>query len=461
MIKDIFELQKENFKNNNNVSIEERNNRLDKLSDLIKDNKEEIVAAIKKDFGNRSEDETYIAEIIPSLNGIRYIKKNLKKWMKPSRRDVEMFMQPAEAKVVFQPLGVVGIMVPWNYPLMLAVVPMSYALSAGNNVLVKMSEYTPEFSNLFERLISEYFKDDVVSVINGDSKVAEEFSKLPFDHLLFTGSTAIGKKVMENSAKNLTPVTLELGGKSPAIIAPDFDVSVAVDRICFGKSFNSGQTCISPDYVLVHEDKVDEFVEKYKETFNRFFPEYEKNDDYTSIINEIQMKRLENYIQDAKDKGADVIPMVDNIDKNSKKMPPYLVLNTNNKMLVGKEEIFGPILPILTYKDMREVKELVEANDKPLAIYLFTNDKKCQREYENNTLSGGLCINDTLSHIVVDDIPFGGVGNSGMGHYHGHEGFLTFSKSKGVFKKSSPFVSKVLNPPYNSLLIRVLNKILN
>lgn len=460
MLCDTLKIQKEYFAKNNNTSLKYRIQLLDNLRNMVKENEKKIVKAIQEDFTHRSESETYIAEIIPSLNGIKYIKKNLKKWMEISQRDVEIFMRPAQAKVIYQPLGNIGIIVPWNYPLFLALGPLSYALCAGNTAMIKMSEHTPHFSSLFQDLISSYFDPEIVAVINGNNFVAQEFSSLPFDHILFTGSTPVGKKVMESASKNLTPVTLELGGKSPTVIDKDYNLKEAVERICFGKSFNAGQTCISPDYVFVHENQIKDFIQKYRETFNTFFPDYENNKDYTAIINNSQKERLMNYLEDARKKGAEVHEMVENVNNSNEKMPPYLLTGVLDNMLVQQEEIFGPILPIISYKEVDEVKDFISNRERPLAIYLFSNDKKLQHYFENFSHSGGLCVNDTLMHVAVDDMPFGGIGHSGMGHYHGHEGFLTFSKAKGVFKKNITLTSKVLNPPYSPLLIKLLYKIL-
>lgn len=460
MLEETLKRQQIYFSKNNHTTFEQRIKQLNRIRRMIKNNEKAIIESIQTDFRNRSEEETYIAEIIPSLHGIKYIKKNLKKWMKTSQRDIEFFMQPAQAKVIYQPLGTVGIMVPWNYPLFLAIGPLIYAIAAGNTAMIKMSEFTPHFSALFKQLVSEYFDSDYICVVNGDHTVAQEFSSLPFDHLLFTGSTAIGKKVMKSAADNLTPVTLELGGKSPTVIDKDYNLQDAIERICFGKSFNAGQTCISPDYVLIHESQVDEFIKRYKKTFNEFFPDYSNNENYTAIINDLQRKRLGKYLEDAKSKGANVYPMVDVIDDRSPKMPLHILTQTTDEMLVRKEEIFGPILPLVTYQTISEAKEFIESHHRPLAIYLFSNNKELETEYEHFSHSGGLCINDTLMHVAVDDIPFGGIGHSGMGHYHGYEGFLTFSKAKGVFKKHFTISSKVLNPPYNSKLVKVLYKIL-
>lgn len=454
-----FDDQKDAFRKNPMPTLEQRKDHLKTLKSVLLKNQDRFIDAINKDFSSRSEDETLLAEIMPAVQGINYALKNLSKWMKPSKRHVSMLFQPATNKVHYQPLGVVGVIVPWNYPLFLAVGPLTGALAAGNRVMIKMSEYTPETSNLFKEIIEDIFPENLVSVTTGDADVAIEFSKKPWGHLLFTGSTAVGKHVMRAAADNLTPVTLELGGKSPAIISPDVPMNDAAERIAFGKSFNVGQTCVAPDYVLCPSDRVEQFVESFKTRFATMYPTLKENNDFTSIIDERQRDRLKGYIDDAINKGATVIevnPANEDFKQGTRKMPIHLILNANDQMLVMQEEIFGPILPIVTYNQIDEAINFINDRPHPLALYYFGYDKRAQQHILDNTHSGGVCINDTLMHVAQDDMPFGGVGTSGMGHYHGEEGFRTFSSAKGVFAKQRINSGKVIHPPHGSVLHKAI-----
>lgn len=431
---------------------------LDNLCKLLIDNQNAIIEAINNDFGNRSKDETLLAELMPSVQNIHYCKKNLKRWMRPQKRNVGLAFQPAKARVMYQPLGVVGIIVPWNYPLFLAIGPLACALAAGNRVMLKMSEYTPAFSALFKSLIERYFPADLVRVETGDASIAAEFSTLPFAHLLFTGSTAVGYHVMRAAAENLTPVTLELGGKSPAIIGHDMPMPEIMQRLLFGKTMNAGQTCVAPDYVLVPSSRIDEFIAQAKITFSHLFPSITDNADYTSIINERHLARLQDYLDDAISKGGVVIPLGQN-EKDDRRMPLHLILQVNDDMRVMQDEIFGPILPVLSYNSLDQALSYIQERPKPLALYYFGYQKTQQHYVLEQTLAGGVCINDTLSHVAQEDLPFGGVGASGMGHYHGHEGFLTFSKAKPVFSKQRFNGAKVIYPPYGGFILKMVYRL--
>ncbi|MBL0951536.1 MAG: coniferyl aldehyde dehydrogenase, partial [Pseudomonas sp.] len=425
-----FALQRSAFAANPMPSAEQRIQWLKSLSELLTQQQDALIAAISQDFSNRSADETLLAELMPSLHGIHYASKRIKKWMKPSRRSVGLQFMPASAKVVYQPLGVVGIIVPWNYPLFLAIGPLTGALAAGNRVMIKMSESTPVTSQLVKDLLARIFPEDLVSVALGEAEVGMAFSKLPFDHLLFTGATSIGKHVMRAAAENLTPVTLELGGKSPAIVSADVPLEHAAERIAFGKTLNAGQTCVAPDYVLVPRDRLDGFVAAYRDVVQRFYPQLKDNPDYTAIINERQLARLTGYLQDAQAKGARIVPIYP--EAQGRRLPQSLVLDVTDDMKLMQDEIFGPLLPVVPYDRIEDAFAYVNARPRPLALYYFGYDKREQQRVLHETHSGGVCLNDTLLHVAQDDMPFGGVGPSGMGHYHGHEGFLTFSKAKGV-----------------------------
>ncbi|MWV11120.1 aldehyde dehydrogenase family protein [Pseudomonas sp. R-28-1W-6] len=449
--------QRAAFRANPMPAAEQRRAWLKALRAMLVDEQQALIEAVSRDFSNRSADETLLAEIMPSLHGIDYASKRLGKWMKPSRRQVGVAFQPASAKVVYQPLGVVGVIVPWNYPLYLAFGPLIGALAAGNRVMIKMSESTPATSQLVKELLAKVFPEDMVSVVLGEAEVGQAFSRLPFDHLLFTGSTSIGRHVMRAAADNLVPVTLELGGKSPAIVSADVPLADAAERIAFGKTMNAGQTCVAPDYVLVPQARVEGFVAAYRNVVQRFYPTLANNPDYTAIINERQLGRLQGYVSDAESKGAQVIPLLG--DDQGRRMGPSLVLDVSDDMTLMQDEIFGPLLPIVPYQRIDDAFAYVNQRPRPLALYYFGYDKAEQQRVLHETHSGGVCLNDTLLHVAQDDMPFGGIGPSGMGHYHGHEGFLTFSKAKGVLIKQRFNAAKFIYPPYGTGIQKLIHKL--
>ncbi|MCQ4318693.1 coniferyl aldehyde dehydrogenase [Stutzerimonas stutzeri] len=453
----LFERQRRAFQANPSPNGEDRLQWLEALHDVLTNHQQPLIEAISEDFGNRSADETRLAEIMPCLDGIRHAKRHLPRWMKPSRRRVGMAFQPASARVVYQPLGVVGIIVPWNYPLYLAIGPLIGALAAGNRVMLKMSESTPATGQLLKDLLAQIFPDDQVAVVLGEADVGIAFSKLPFDHLLFTGSTSVGRHVMRAAAENLTPVTLELGGKSPAIVSTDVPLADAAERIAFGKTLNAGQTCVAPDYVLVPRPRIDEFVEAYRKVVRRFYPQLADNPDYTTIVNRRQHARLQGYLDDAQAKGARLLPLFE--QGQERRMPHCLLLDVTDEMQVMQDEIFGPLLPVVPYDDIAQALAYVNARPRPLALYYFGYDRAEQRHVLRHTHSGGACLNDTLLHVAQDDLPFGGVGPSGMGHYHGHDGFLTFSKAKGVFIKQRFNAARMIYPPYGKALQKLVYKL--
>jgi len=436
---------------------EQRRQWLESLRQLLSDERQAIIDAISADFGNRSADETLLGELMPSLHGIHYARKHLKGWMKPARRKVGLAFQPASAKVIYQPLGVVGVIVPWNYPLFLAIGPLVGALAAGNRVMLKLSESTPATGLLLKELLGRVFPEDLVCVVLGDVDIGMAFSKLPFDHLLFTGATSIGKHVMRAAAEHLTPVTLELGGKSPAIVSSDVPLKDAAERIAFGKTLNAGQTCVAPDYVLVPQERVDAFVEAYRQAVRGFYPTLADNPDYTSIINNRQLARLNGYISDATSKGAQVIPLFD--QGQQRRMGHSLLLNVSDDMTLMQDAIFGPLLPIVPYNGLDEAFAYINQRPRPLALYYFGYNKREQQRVLHETHSGGVCLNDTLLHVPQEDLPFGGVGPSGMGHYHGHEGFLTFSKAKGVLTKQRFNAARLIYPPYGKSIQKLIQKL--
>lgn len=457
---DVLAKQREAFGRAPYPTVEQRIANLDKFAEMVKNNIDAFCEAVNQDFSARSADETKMAELMTTLDGIKYYKRNLKKWMKPVKRKVGLAQWPGTAAVVYQPVGVVGVIVPWNYPIYLATGPLMAALAAGNRVMIKMSEFTPHTGALFAKLIAETFSEDEVAVFNGEVEVAQAFSGLPFDHLLFTGSSNVGKHVMRAAAENLTPVTLELGGKSPCIIGRDFPMADAVERLSFGKCLNAGQTCVAPDYILCPQDRVDEFVTAYTKQVSQMYPSVKANPDFTSIVNDRQYQRLQGYLAEARDKGADVRainPQNEDLS-DTRKMPFTLVLNASDDLKVMQDEIFGPILPVVPYQSLADAIGHVNDRPRPLALYYFDWDKENGKRVLHETHSGGACINDTVFHVAVDDIPFGGIGNSGMGHYHGYEGFLTFSHAKGIYQKGRFNASKNVMPPYGGKLQQLVLK---
>ena len=456
-LQQLFARQRDAFRANPMPSAEQRIQWLKALSQMLSSHQDALIKAINQDFSNRSADETLLAEIMPSLQGIHYACGHLKKWMKPSRRSVGMAFQPASAKVIYQPLGVVGVIVPWNYPLFLAMGPLVGALSAGNRVMIKMSESTPATSQLVKDLLGKIFPEDLVCVALGEAEVGVAFSKLAFDHLLFTGATSIGKHVMRAAAENLTPVTLELGGKSPVIVSADVPLNDAAERIAFGKTLNAGQTCVAPDYVLVPRNRVDGFVEAYREAVTRFYPKLQDNPDYTAIINERQLQRLKGLLSDAESKGAKVINLYPGAQ--GRRLPQAVLLDGNDDMTIMQDEIFGPLLPIVPYDTLEQAFAYINQRPRPLALYYFGYNKAEQQRVLEQTHSGGVCLNDTMLHVAQDDMPFGGVGPSGMGHYHGHEGFKTFSHAKGTFIKQRFNAARMIYPPYGKAIQKLVYKL--
>ena len=432
---------------------------LEKLLDQHGDN---LANAIAQDFGCRSVDETRLLELFTSFAGIRHSRKKLSKWMRPKRRPISMMFQPAKGQILYQPLGVVGVIVPWNYPLYLAIGPMIAALAAGNRVMVKMSESTPVFGEQFAEVMKQYFPEDLVTIINGDVEVAKEFTKLPFDHLLYTGSTQVGKLVMAEAAKNLTPVTLELGGKSPTLIDRDSNLKNAAKRVVFGKLVNAGQTCVAPDYVLVPEDKLEEFVSLCRNAAAEYYPDW-KNQDYTSIIDERQYQRQLGLVEEMKQVNVRIEPLLPGDDRDSdRKVVPRMVINPDRSTRVMQEEIFGPLLPIISYNTLSDAIAWVNAGERPLALYFFSKNDKNIAQVLKQTHAGGVAINECILHLAQEELPFGGIGSSGMGHYHGEEGFITFSKAKSVFYQSKINGAGLLTPPYKGLsgkLIKFFMKI--
>jgi coniferyl-aldehyde dehydrogenase len=454
--KSVFEAMHASTRRSPAVERNRRQARLDALLALVHDNAERFVTAISADFGHRSAHETRLLELFPSLEAVRHTRSHFGAWMKPQRKSASMWFRPGRARIINQPLGVVGIIVPWNYPLFLAISPLAAALAAGNRVMVKMSEFTPRTGELLAELVAKYFAAEDVSVVLGDASVGADFARLPFDHLLFTGSTKVGHDIMRMAADNLTPVTLELGGKSPAIIGTDYPLARAAERIMVGKLLNAGQTCIAPDYVLVPAGREQAFVEAARAVVAKCFPDMANTPDYTAIVNDRHYQRLQGYLADAQERGATIEPLsMAPADATRRKLPPLVLLNVDDGMRVMQDEIFGPLLPVLPYTDLDAAIAHVNQHPRPLALYYFGNDSGPRDRVLNETVAGGVTINDTILHIAQEELPFGGVGPSGMGHYHGIEGFRTFTKQKAVFYQSWLNGMSLFNPPYGALFERL------
>ncbi len=453
----VFETQRAAFAQQMYPSADIRRERLTRLLKLLTENQYEIAAKIAADFSCRPETETRIIDVFPSIESVRGARKHLAKWMKPSKHRVSLWFQPAKARTVYQPLGVVGIIVPWNYPLFLAVGPLAGALAAGNRAMIKMSEFTPQFSEYFAMLIAKYFSADEVAVITGDASVAQQFTALPFDHLLFTGSTAVGKQVMRAAAENLTPVTLELGGKSPTIIGSDAINKSNIASLLVGKLINAGQTCVAPDYGLIPIGTESQFVQACQDGARRLYPQGSQKD-YSAIINDRQLQRLQALLSDAESKGARVIKLWEQ-DDSERFMVPRIIVNCTEDMRVMQEEIFGPILPIMSYRALPDAIAFINARPRPLALYYYGDHPGDIDRILHETHAGGVCINATVLHVGQENLPFGGVGASGMGAYHGESGFRTFSKAKGVYVHSRLSTVPFIHPPYSAftkLLLKVM-----
>ncbi|MCK1710627.1 MULTISPECIES: coniferyl aldehyde dehydrogenase [unclassified Bradyrhizobium] len=438
--------------------LAERLDRLARLRAVVADNEERFRQAISADFGHRSAVETTIAETMLLFSEIRHATKHLKTWMAPQRVATALQFLPARNRLMPQPLGVVGIIAPWNYPLQLTLAPAIGAIAAGNRIVIKPSELVPHFSALLKQTVAQKFDATEVLVTGIEDEVAKAFAHLPFDHLVFTGSTRAGRLIAEAAGRNLTPVTLELGGKSPAIVDASADLEEAAERIAYGKLLNAGQTCIAPDYVLVSERSLQAFAEKVRAQMRRMFGTDPANKDYTSIISDRHYARLEGLVADAAQRGARILQPARPDDPNWKahrKFPPTLIVGATEAMAIMQEEIFGPALPLLGYREPAEAIAFVNARDRPLALYWFGKDRDARDEVLSRTVSGGVTVNDCLFHFTQINQPMGGVGASGTGAYHGEWGFRTFSKLKPVFYRSKFNRLADLYPPYGGKIARL------
>ncbi len=457
-----FNRVKEAFDINSNPDISMRRHWLLQLRGALKQHEHDLISAMDKDFAGRSEMESRMADLMPCYALLRYTLKNLSSWMKPEKRPIDLAFRPGKAWVEYQPVGVVGIIAPWNYPVNLALLPLITALAAGNRVLLKLSEYTPETNRVLNKLLTDVFSHEEVGVIHGGASVGAEFSRLPFNHIVFTGSSAIGRKIMRAAAENLTPVTLELGGKSPVLVAPDSDATQIARTIIFGKSFNAGQTCIAPDYLMCAQTQQEPLIEGMQNAFTQQYPNALENSAYTSIINTQHFQRLIHLLDDAKERGATVIPLQQPaIDESRRRIVPHIITGVTDDMLIMQEEIFGPLLPIKTYDVIGSALRYIHRRPKPLALYLMTSEPFVIEMCTKQVHSGGLCINETMRHAAVDSLPFGGIGASGVGCYHGPEGFKQLSHPKAVLQYKRVNFNSLIHPPYrwwHRLAVRWLSR---
>ena len=435
-----------------------------RLRNALVERQEQMLAAIDADYGNRSRHETLLGDVMPVLAEIDHLRTHLRRWMRPQRRRPGWRLWPAKVQVRYVPLGVVGVISPWNYPIQLALAPLAAAIAAGNHVYLKPSEHSPHTSKFLHALLAHVFPPERVAVAMGDAELGAAFAGLPFDHLLFTGSTAIGRKVMAAAAANLTPVTLELGGKSPAVVGMDAPMAQVATRLATGKFYNAGQTCIAPDYVLVPSARRDELVHALRTEVASRYPMLDGNVDYTRVINEAQYRRLRGYLDDARARGLEVIelaPLADRARAEAERLlPPTLVLEPGDDATIMHDEIFGPILVVRSYSGIDDAIAMINARDRPLALYHFSHDNDEIERLLGAVVAGGVCVNETLLHQVCSNLPFGGVGDSGMGHYHGHEGFLTFSKAMPVFRQRGLPVTDRFKPPYGRLADTLLKVVM-
>lgn len=436
---------------------------LDKSIDLLCTHREALNDAMSADFGHRSKDQSDFADIAVSVDTLKHAKRHVRKWMRSERRAPQfpLGLLGARAAVHFQPKGVVGIVSPWNFPVNLTFGPLAAVLAAGNRAMIKPSEFTPRTSELMADLTARYYTDEEVAVFTGEADVGAAFTRLPFDHIIFTGGTSIAYHVMRAAAENLVPVTLELGGKSPVIIGRSADIDKAAARIMAGKTVNAGQVCLAPDYVFVSEDSVDRFVEAASAAVADMYPNgMRDNDDYSSVINQRHYERLKACLEDARAKGADVVEINPRNEDFSQqphhKMAPHIVLGANDEMKVMQDEIFGPIMPVQPYSNIEDTVAYVNANPRPLALYYFGSDSKERDFVLSNTTSGGVTVNDVVFHFAQEDLPFGGIGPSGTGAYHGRDGFHEFSHKKAVYTQTGLELLKVMRPPYGKTFRKLI-----
>jgi coniferyl-aldehyde dehydrogenase len=452
----VLKLQRDSFTAARPEGLHARKDRIHRAIHALKANADELNRAMSADFGNRSPAQSMITDIAGTISFGKYCLKNLDRWAKPERRHVQfpLGLLGAKAELRYEPKGVVGILSPWNFPVNLTFGPLMQVFAAGNRAMIKPSEFTERTSAVMARIVEEAFDAEECRVFTGPPEVAQAFSELPFDHLVFTGSTATGRKVMEAAAKNLVPVTLELGGKSPVVMGRSADFARAGERIALGKMMNAGQICLAPDYLYVPEDKADEAVHGVWQGTAAMYPTLLDNEDYASIVSDRHSDRLKGLVADAREKGAEIIEVnpgdEDFASTNARKMPLTILKNVTDDMKAMQEEIFGPVLPVKTYKTVGEAVDYINAHDRPLGLYYFGEDAKEREQVLTRTISGGVTVNDVIFHVSMEDLPFGGTGPSGMGSYHGIEGFREFSHARSVYTQPKVDIAKLggFKPPY-------------
>ncbi|MDM0114971.1 coniferyl aldehyde dehydrogenase [Variovorax sp. J22R133] len=451
----IFAMQQAAFLAAPSPSASERLDRLKALKRQITRYQDVLAEAMSQDFGHRAHAESKMLDLLGSMMEVNHAISHLKRWMKPSRRSTELLFITNSVKVIYQPKGVVGVITPWNFPIYLALGPAVAALAAGNRVMIKMPETTPATNAVLKKLLAEVFSEDLVAMVGEELLDPNVFTSQPFNHIVFTGSPAVGKIVMRTAAANLTPVTLELGGKSPALVTRNYSVADAAKRITHGKSTNAGQICVSPDYALVPRERMAEFIVGVRQTFKSFYDnKTADNPNYTSVVDERQFKRINALLADARAKGATVESLGPVPVGKDRTLPLQIVSNVTPDMLVMKEELFGPVLPVVPYDTMDDAINFINERDRPLALYCFSHDSAERDNLLRRTHSGGVSINDWGWHVVNHDAPFGGIGNSGMGNYHGEEGFRELSHAKTVFKRHRFFPIDLFYPPYGTFIQR-------
>ena len=447
------------------VSAATRVDRLERAIQAVKKHRKAFVDAMNEDFGHRSEHQSMFTDIASSIGPLRHAQQHLKHWVKKDKRKVTpgiLALLGAKSWVEYQPLGVVGVISPWNFPVNLTFTPLAGILSAGNRCMIKPSEYTPATSAAMAVAFAEAFDEEEIAVVTGGPQTGSDFSGLAFDHLLFTGATSVAKHVMRAASANLVPVTLELGGKSPVIISSKAEMDTTTDALMAGKMLNAGQICLAPDYVFVPRERMGEFVDSSKRAVAKMFPTLLDNPDYTSVVNARHFERISGYVDEAKERGVEVVEInpanEDFRQQSAHKIPPTLLIDPPEDSAVMQEEIFGPVMPIKPYDTIDETVDYVNAHDRPLGLYYFGNDKQETEQVLNHTTSGGVTVNDVIMHIAQENLPFGGVGPSGMGAYHGEDGFRTFSHAKAVFKQATfnPAEKLGLRPPYGEKLMGIL-----
>lgn len=458
-LEETLQLQRAAYLANPIPTLAQRKADLLKLKAFVQDNREGLVQAVNADYGNRSRHETLFTEIFTVVDGVDHVLKHLKKWMKPQRRGVDLRnFFGASNRVIPQPLGVVGAIVPWNFPINLSFTGLIYTFAAGNRSMVKMSENSRHLAQFLIDKIPAYFPREKLAFFDETGGVGIEFSQLKFDHILFTGSGPTGRAVMTAAAQNLCPVTLELGGKSPAIICDDFPLRKAAERLLFVKCLNAGQICTTVDHAFVPHNKIATFVAMAKEIVTQRYPSLD-TPDFTSIIDERAFNRITAAMEEAEARGATLVQLIPGKkwDASTRKITPHIVLNAPDDCALRTREIFGPVLPVIGFNAIEEPIAAINARPRPLALYPFSNDRQQIQTLLDRVMSGGVSVNDGLFHVAQHDLPFGGVGDSGMGHYHGYEGFATFSKMRPVFYQAPFSAIKFMWPPYGKFATKYLD----